>query len=243
MSDGADSSKNRQFRQWARAFPPLDIAIGVLIRTFSVHPEDSCFAVIVLAAGASTRLGRPKALLTLPGGGTLLDEALIQARILCRDVRVVTGAWYPLIRFRCHIQPSVWLSCRHWHQGLSASLATGIGSLGPQVKGVFVLVADQPLLDKDALRAMGQAARQVPGQPIAADYGGRAGVPAYLPRWLWPEVLALEGDRGAGKLLTEVGATQVPVEGVHDDVDTPSDWQRVRARVSQTAPTARQCRR
>lgn len=163
--------------------------------------------------------------------------------MLGRDIRVVTGAWYPLIRFRCRTQPSVWLSCEAWDQGLSASLATGVESLGPQVKGAFVLLADQPLLDAEALRAMGQAARQVPDQPIAADYGGRAGVPAYLPRWLWPEVLALEGDRGAGRLLTEVGATQVPVEGVHDDVDTLADWRRVRARISQTAPTTRRYRR
>ncbi|WP_353050295.1 nucleotidyltransferase family protein [Marinobacter sp. C7] len=215
----------------------------MLIRTFSCHPEDPGFAVIVLAAGASTRLGRSKALLTMPCGRTLLDQALQQARMLGRDIRVVTGAWYPLIRFRCRTQPSVWLSCEAWDQGLSASLATGVESLGPQVKGAFVLLADQPLLDAEALRAMGQAARQVPDQPIAADYGGRAGVPAYLPRWLWPEVLALEGDRGAGRLLTEVGATQVPVEGVHDDVDTLADWRRVRARISQTAPTTRRYRR
>ena len=221
----------------------MDIAIGVLIRRFSSHSDPSGFAVIVLAAGASTRLGRPKALLTPPSGGTLLDQALRQARLLSRDVRVVTGAWYPLIRFRCHLQPSVWLPCEHWARGLSASLATGIESLGPEVKGVFVLVADQPLLDPEALRAMGQAARQVPDQPMAADYGGRAGVPAYLPRWLWPEIMALEGDRGAGRLLTEVGSTLVPVEGIHDDVDTPSDWRRVRARLSQTGLTARQSRR
>lgn len=221
----------------------MDIAIGVLIRRFSFHPDESGFAVIVLAAGASTRLGRPKALLKLPDGGTLLDQALRQARRLGRDVRVVTGAWYPLIRFRCHLQPSVWLSCEHWAQGLSASLATGIESLGPKVKGVFVLVADQPLLDPEALQAMSQAAWQVPNQPMAADYGGRAGVPAYLPRWLWPEVVALEGDQGAGRLLTEVGATLVPVGGIHDDVDTPSDWRRIRSLLSQTARTARQSRR
>ncbi|MBD3640045.1 MAG: nucleotidyltransferase family protein [Marinobacter sp.] len=221
----------------------MDIAIGVLIRRFSFHPDESGFAAIVLSAGASTRLGRPKALLTLPDGGTLLDQAIRQARALSRDVRVVTGAWYPLIRFRCHRQPSVWLPCEHWAQGLSASLATGIESLGPQVKGAFVVVADQPLLDMGALRAMRQAAHQVPGQPMAADYGGRAGVPAYLPRWLWPEVMALEGDRGAGRLLTEAGATRVPIEGVHDDVDTPSDWLRIRSRLSQTGLTARQSRR
>lgn len=207
---------------------------------------------MVLAAGASSRLGRPKALLPLVSGkgpGTdldnriLLDAAITQGRLLSRDVRVVCGACYPLIRFRCRRQPSVWLRTPDWHQGISSSLSAGLRSLGPAVKGVFVLLADQPLLDLNALEAFGKAARCVPAQPIAADYGGRPGVPAYLPRWLWPLVLDLEGDRGAGRLLAEVRATRVEIPGVHDDVDTPADWRRIRALLSQTGPRARQSRR
>lgn len=183
-------------------------------------------------------------LLPLPGGqGTLLDRAIELGQILSRDVRVVCGAWYPLIRFRCSAQPSAWLQAADWHQGLSASLETGLASLGPRVKGVFVLVADQPLLDPVSLRAFGEAARAVPNQPLAADYNGRPGVPAYLPRWLWPEVVALEGDRGAGQLLSSVSATCVDIPGVHDDVDTPENWQGVKQRLSQTGRTARQSRR
>lgn len=209
----------------------------------------------MLAAGASTRLGRPKALLPLPSApgsedharessaGILLDAAIAQGRVLSPDVRVVCGAWYPMVRFRCRRQPSSWLRAEDWQRGLSASLATGLRSLGPKVKGVFVLLADQPLLDATALRAFGEAARCVPDQPIAADYGGRPGVPAYLPRWLWPLVLDLEGDRGAGQLLAAVRATRVEIPGVHDDVDTREDWLRIKQRLSQTDRTARQSRR
>jgi len=106
-----------------------------------------------------------------------------------------------------------------------------------------VLLADQPLLDLNALKAFGDAARYVPEQPIAADYGERPGVPAYLPRWLWPLVLDLEGDRGASRLLAEVRATRVDIPGVHEDVDTPADWHRIRRLLSQTDRTARQSRR
>lgn len=106
-----------------------------------------------------------------------------------------------------------------------------------------MLLADQPLLDLNALRAFGDAARYVPEQPIAADYGGRPGVPAYLPRWMWPLVLDLEGDRGAGRLLAGVRATRVDIPGVYEDVDTPEDWHRIRRLLSQTGRTARQSRR
>ena len=226
-------------------------AIGLIILNLDSH-IDQQFPVLILAAGASSRLGRPKALLPLASGDgtdtdcrnrTLLDAAIAQGRILSPEVRVVCGAWYPLIRFRCRRQPSSWLRAPDWQEGISASLSAGLRSLGPAVKGVFVLVADQPLLDLNALAAFGKAARCVPEQPIAADYGGRPGVPAYLPRWLWPLVLDLEGDRGAGRLLAEVRATRVDIPGVHDDVDTPADWLRIRELLSRTGPTARQSRR
>jgi molybdenum cofactor cytidylyltransferase len=105
------------------------------------------------------RFGRPKALLTLSEQNgqsrTLLDCAIGQGRLLSRDVRVVCGAWYPLVRFRCRAQPSLWVPVADWQLGMAASLAAGIRSLGPRAKGVFVLVADQPLLDREALRAFG----------------------------------------------------------------------------------------
>jgi len=226
-------------------------AIGLIILNLDSH-IDQQFPALILAAGASSRLGRPKALLPLASGEgtdtdcrnrTLLDAAIGQGRILSPEVRVVCGAWYPLIRFRCRRQPSSWLRAPDWQEGISASLSAGLRSLGPAVKGVFVLVADQPLLDLNALEAFGKAARCVPEQPIAADYGGRPGVPAYLPRWLWPLVLDLEGDRGAGRLLAEVRATRVDIPGIHDDVDTPADWHRIRTLLNRTGQTARQSRR
>ena len=224
-------------------------AIGLIILNLDSHIDQQ---FPILAAGASSRLGRPKALLPLASGDgtdtdcrnrTLLDAAIAQGRILSPEVRVVCGAWYPLIRFRCRRQPSSWLRAPDWQEGISASLSAGLRSLGPAVKGVFVLVADQPLLDLNALEAFGKAARCVPEQPIAADYGGRPGVPAYLPRWLWPLVLDLEGDRGAGRLLAEVRATRVDIPGIHDDVDTPADWHRIRTLLNRTGQTARQSRR
>ncbi|WP_275667848.1 nucleotidyltransferase family protein [Marinobacter salexigens] len=223
-----------------------NVSIRSDIITASRRDIDQDFPALVLAAGASSRFGRPKALLNLSGqvgcSLTLLDNAIGQGKLLSCDVRVVCGAWYPLIRFRCRLQPSRWVHVADWHQGMAASLVAGIRGLGPQVKGVFVLVADQPLLNREALRAFGDTARGFPELPAAANYGRRPGVPAYLPRWLWPEVLALEGDRGAGRLLEEVSATRFDIPGVHDDIDTPEDWKRVREVLSRTGLQARQFR-
>lgn len=251
MIDGGILAKITEYSSLADSPGSISYCTGFIILNFD-KLNDQQFPVLVLAAGASGRLGRPKALLPLgprdpevtdSRNRILLDAAIGQGRVLSPDVRVVCGAWYPLIRFRCRRQPSIWLRTPDWQHGISASLSAGLRSLGPAAKGAFVLVADQPLLDLNALAAFGKAARYVPDQPIAADYGGRPGVPAYLPRWLWPLVLDLEGDKGAGQLLAEMRATRVDIPGVHDDVDTPADWRRIRALLSRKGLTARQSRR
>lgn len=228
-------------------------SLSIALSPFAVSQEDDTidkspkasheqFPALVLAAGASRRMGRSKALLET-GQGTLLDQAIRQARLMSDRVTVTTGAGYPLMRFRARVQPACWLPVADWGEGMAASLRAGVASLGAEAKGVFVLLADQPLLDAAALSAMARAARFMPGQPVAAEYSGRPGVPAWLPRWLWPEILALEGDRGASSVLLAAGATRVETPGVADDVDTPLDWAAVRPRLSQTGPTTRQCRR
>lgn len=186
-------------------------------------------------------MGRSKALLET-GQGTLLDCAIEQARLMSTQVTVAVGAGYPLVRFRGRIQPSRWLRVAHWEEGMAASLRAGIESLEANARGVFVLLADQPLLEPGALTALGQAARFMPEQPVAADYGGRPGAPAWVPRWLWPEVLTLEGDRGASSVLREAGATRVEIPGAGDDIDTPGDWSAIRPRLRQTGPPTRQYR-
>lgn len=182
--------------------------------------------VLLLAAGASTRLGRAKALLPWQQG-ILLDHAIDQARLLGSRVTVVGGARYPLIRYRSRRRNVRWVHARGWSAGQSASLRAGLLSLPVRAPGAFVLVVDQPRLSPEGLRSLKQAAESDPLVAAGADYGGRAGVPAYLPRALWPEVIALEGDRGAGQVLRRVGARRISVAGVKDDLDTRADWLRL----------------
>lgn len=184
------------------------------------------FPVLVLAAGASRRMGRSKALLPVHSG-TLLDHAIGQAKLLGAPVTVVAGGWYPLVRYRCRVQPSAWVFNRDWHEGMSASLKAGVGSLGPHAKGVFVVLLDQPLIESDALTALAQTARNNPSHPVAADLQGKPGAPAYIPMRLWPQLMMLEGDRGAAAILASNGATRIPMAGACSDVDTPGDWNSV----------------
>lgn len=184
----------------------------------------SSIPVLILAAGASRRMGRAKQLMPW-GAGILMDQAIRQARMVSSCVIVVAGAHYPLVRYRSRCALPRWVYTPDWTLGMSASLQAGLQSLPPGCPGVFVMLADQPLLSAEGLHTLAAEAHACPGQVLAADYDGRPGAPAYLPRALWPEVMALEGDQGASGVLCRHRARRIGVGGVWDDVDTPADWQ------------------
>lgn len=184
--------------------------------------------VLILAAGASRRMGRPKALLPW-GAGSLLDRAIIQARCLGAEVWVIGGCYYPLMRYRCQQQPRRWLYNPAWDEGMASSLRLGLQSAPASVAGAFIVLVDQPLIAEDGLRQLREAAAAAPGMAVAADYGGRPGAPAYLPRSFWPAAMALRGDRGAARLLRQAQARRLTLPGAATDLDTLADWRRHRA--------------
>lgn len=182
------------------------------------------FPALVLAAGASTRLGRPKQTLQGPAGQTLLDIAIANARYLSPQVWVVVGSGYPLLRFRSQRAPHGWWFNPHWQDGMATSLQAGLTRLDTRARGAFVLLADQPFLHRNGLETLAQRVRDTPEEAWAARYGTRVGVPAWLPRRLWPACYELRGDSGAGAILNQVGASAVEIAGVDLDIDTPADW-------------------
>ena len=224
-----NSSKNRVIQQFTAAIHAIKES-GIL--TINPCSHDQQFPALVLAAGRASRMGHYKQLLRVPGRGTLLDNAIGQARQLSAQITVVAGAGYPLVRFRCHRQPASWIVCDNWQAGLAESLKAGVAALGPRALGVFVVLGDQPLLDVDGLKQLARQARDNPAKALGASYGHRTGVPAWIPRALWLQVFQLEGDAGAGVILNRAGAGRVDIAGVQQDVDTPGDWRQVRAVLS-----------
>jgi len=164
-------------------------------------------AAIVLAAGASTRLGRPKQLVVL-GGETLLERAVRTARkAACQPVVVVLGAEADQIRERCN---------------LSGAIRVGVGAL-PPVDGVVLMTCDQPAVTAEHLRAL-----MAVGDVAASAYAGRCGVPAYFPAKAFAALMELWGDAGARGLLRE--AATVDLDGGELDVDTAADLDEAKRR-------------
>ena len=170
---------------------------------------------VVLAAGASSRLGEPKQLATL-GGETLLERAVRTAREAgCAPVVVVLGAGAERIRERCRLGDAVIAVNADWQTGMASSIRAGLAAVNG-AEGVVLMTCDQPAATAEHLRALRST-----GAVTASAYAGRRGVPAYFPAASFGELTRLTGDAGARELLREVRA--VELAGGELDVDTAAD--------------------
>jgi molybdenum cofactor cytidylyltransferase len=111
-----------------------------------------------------------------------------------------------------------------WPEGLATSLKAGLDAGPVDAAAALVILIDQPNVDERALWRLLAAWRRRPGIPAAAHYGGRAGVPAILPRRYWGEVRKLTGDSGARELLRgNRTLTLVAMPEALLDIDEPAD--------------------
>jgi molybdenum cofactor cytidylyltransferase len=176
--------------------------------------------ILVLAAGASKRLGRPKQLVRFEGE-TLVARAARIASEVAPTIVVVA----PELRKECEdrLQPVGRLKPARTRiienpnaaEGMASSIRCGIEAT---TGDVIIMLCDQPYVTSDHLRALADA-----GAPIAATgYNGISGVPAFFTAKFRDELLALRGDAGARSVI-EAHRDQVvtiPFEAAGFDVDT-----------------------
>ena len=181
--------------------------------------------VLVLAAGASTRLGQPKQLVRL-AGRPALHRVVTQAVALAgHAVTVVIGAHSrELTRLLTHSPASVIVN-RQWEQGISSSIRHGIASLPPGCDAVLVLLGDQVAVSAEDLRRLASAWKGQDSVIAASVYRQQIGVPAIFPRWCFGELTRLRGDRGAKEVLERNAhrLVHVSMPNAAVDLDTPED--------------------
>jgi len=188
---------------------------------------------VVLAAGASTRLGTPKQLIRFRGRSLLAHAIHVAVAAGFRPVVVVVGAHADRIRQAVALPAGVcWVENPRWPEGMSTSVRTGLAALveaAPSVAGALLMACDQPYVSASLLRRMAAAYRRTGAAVVACAYGGTLGVPALFDRSLFPELQALEGDRGAKSVIARHldRTVQVPFPRGVIDVDTPADRARL----------------
>ncbi len=188
-------------------------------------------AGIVLAAGTSSRLGRPKQLLLLKERP--LTQHVIDAAIAAglRDVIVILGHQAEDVRAGLDLRPPARAVVNpDYEQGQSSSLRAGLRAAGPEIRAVLILLGDQPGISSAAIRAVVTAYERTGAPMVRAAYGDEPGHPVLFDRSVWPELEALEGDRGARDLLSAHPdrVVNVALEGRRPlDVDSWDDFERL----------------
>jgi len=179
---------------------------------------------IVLAAGAGRRFGGGKQLAPL-GGRPLLEHALLAAAGAPVDGVVVTlGAGADAVVAAVDLHGARPVVVADWEEGIAASLRAGLEAIGAEAEAAAILLGDQPGVDPATIARVIEAWRASEVPAARAVHAGRPGHPVVVARSLFPRLLELRGDRGAGALLGRVEVAEVECgPRVVLDVDRPGD--------------------
>jgi molybdenum cofactor cytidylyltransferase len=185
---------------------------------------------VVLAAGASTRMGGRHKLLEQVAGRPVIEHVVSCALGCDVDcVTVVVGHRADEVRALLPDGVTV-VENPKYAEGLSTSLVAGIRALPDGLDGVVVLLGDMPHVTSSDVLALVGAFR--PGSVCVPTVEGRRGNPVLWSRAFFERILELDGDRGARSILesSRENVVEVPLEnrGLLLDVDTPEDLHRAR---------------
>lgn len=187
-------------------------------------------AIIILAAGASTRLGTPKQL--LPYNGITLLRRTVETVLLsqAKSVHVVLGCEAEKMKLEIENLPVDVVLNPNWQRGVSTSIQSGIQSLEPNINAAIIVLCDQPKLSIDILNTLIHAYISTRAPIITCKYAGTVGVPALFDRRIFPELLSLEGDHGAKKIIERYMKERIEIDfsGGEIDIDSMTDQKQIR---------------
>jgi molybdenum cofactor cytidylyltransferase len=185
--------------------------------------------ILLLAAGASTRLGQAKQLVKI-GSRTLLERTCdVALTIENQGVIVVLGAHCEAIKPAVEHLPVQILVNENWQAGMGSTIACGMAQLPSDANAVLLLLCDQPLVTTELLEELMGKYRENTGQIIASAYGGSFGPPAVFGQQYFSELSALNGQEGAKKLMERHRERLLLVDFPKGemDVDTEEDLKRL----------------
>lgn len=188
--------------------------------------------IILLAAGASSRLGKPKQLLLYKNKVLLQHGVDTAINTGTNTIILVLGANAQLLQTEIqHKEVSVVIN-NNWEEGMAASIRCGLNKLlviNPSINAVIIMVCDQPFVTEKLLEELQSIYLQTHQPIIASRYQNILGTPALFDKTIFEALLELKGDTGAKKILNEnpqwVSVVDFP-EGIID-IDTEADYEKL----------------
>ncbi len=202
-------------------------------------PAEPFVTGLVLGAGGSKRLGRPKQLLPY-GDRPLLEHTLNIARECGFDQLVVPiGGAADAVRERVDFSGADVVVNYAFGEGCSSSIAAALDAVNQRCDVLVLMLGDQPGVTPETVRALLEARGDAPLAVCRYDDG--RGHPIAFARSVFPQLADLHGDKGVWRLLDERAGdvVDVPIAGnIPLDVDTPEDYRAVLAAAGYTEVTA-----
>jgi len=193
--------------------------------------EKPKIAILILAAGESSRMGE-KVKQVLPWKNTtLLGHSVAQAKASMADMTyTVLGAYEEIIKAEVQFEANAIIQNSNWKDGLGRSIAAGINYFSTKVLGydaVLVMLADQPLIDTNYLNKMIGNWKGNPFKIITTQYESRSGVPAIFGKEHFSELQKLNKDFGAKDIIAsnENAIFALSPEGKEVDIDSWEAYQ------------------
>lgn len=180
------------------------------------------FAVVVLAAGGSKRMGRAKQLLPYLGKTLVEHAARVALASGAAEVVVVAGAHASQVRDALKGLPVRVIVNPDWETGMGGSISRGVAAVGEAIETVVIALGDQPQITPEHLRELASQGKPV----VASSYDGVIGAPAAFARSEFSRLLALTSETGARHLLRSGDTPPFVIEfaQANVDVDTPEDY-------------------
>ena len=192
--------------------------------------NSSNIGLIILAAGASTRMGTSKQLLPYRGRSFVRHITEVAIASVCKPIAVVLGANAERIKPEISQLPVQIVENKQWDEGMSSSIRVGLEALlgvNQNIEAVAIALCDQPFVSSQTLDQIIEAYRFTGKPIIASKYAGTLGVPVLFNRTLFSELMALKSTEGAKQLVKrhihEVFSVPFPEGAI--DIDTPKDYE------------------
>lgn len=187
-------------------------------------------AIVVLAAGGSSRMGMPKQLLIYQDKSLLQHAVNAALETTIRPVIVVTGCDNDVLKKEIEGMNAEVVENKRWQEGISSSLHCGLVAaqkIRADIDGIIFMVCDQPYITKSVLNSLLQV-QHATGLPIvASSYEDILGTPALFHKIFFDDLMKLKGDAGAAKLIKQheeqVSSVSFP-KGI-TDIDTREDYE------------------
>jgi molybdenum cofactor cytidylyltransferase len=202
----------------------------------------SDIGLILLAAGGSTRMGKPKQLLAYQGSTLLRRAADAAIASGCTPVVVVVGAAADRAARELDGMTAALIEVNSdWERGMGTSIRAGLRRVlreRPDIAAIVIMLCDQPHVDAAHLRHLCDVHRATAKRIVASEYGDTLGPPCLFAAESFDELLQIGDAEGAKRLIKLAGddGTTIPLPAAAIDVDTPEDYERLKLVPSSGTP-------